>query len=374
MDRLRLVARREITERLRSRAFQISTLIAVLITAAAIVLPTLAANPLQSTVRIGLVDTTEEAVKSSLSSLSLTGFDVRIDYRDYDARDALDEALVEEDVHLGVIGEQQILLKEPLDRDDTSPKIRIAQLLSIVPAVTQNPVPISSVLPEPEHERGSAIAAFFGSILLYTFVLMYGNMILSGVAEEKGSRVIEVLLSAVTPRQLLYGKVFGIGAVALLQGVIVLATVLVAQRATGSDTLQSAVAGQSFQIFGWFMLAYAFYAFTYAAAGATVSRQEEAQSLSFPLTLPILIAYVASSSALGGEDSRLLAVLSFLPPTAPIAMPMRYALGFATTTHVLIAIAVTLAGIAVVARLSGIIYERSILRMGARVKLREVFR
>jgi ABC-2 type transport system permease protein len=105
-----------------------------------------------------------------------------------------------------------------------------------------------------------------------------------------------------------------------------------------------------------------------------VSRQEEASNVMFPLSLPIIIAYAAAASALGGEDSRLLRILSFLPPTAPIAMPMRSALGFASGGQVAISIVLTLLGTALVIRLAGTIYERSILRMGARVRLKDALR
>jgi ABC-2 type transport system permease protein len=365
-----LVAKREIRERVRSRSFQVSTGIAILITVATIVLPSLETNPLRSKVRVGLVGRSESEVKRSLQQLG--DDDTTVEYEAFDSRGQAARALRDDKIHVALIAKKEILLKEPVDPQDISPKVKIARVLSILPAITRAPIVVNSILEEPIRKKGNPGAAFFGTVLIYIFLFMYGSMILSGVAEEKGSRVIEVLLSTVPAKRLLYGKVIGIGTVAILQAALIGVVALVCMQIVGSDPLGSAVGGQIIQVFGWFALAYVFYAWAYAAAGATVSRQEEAQNLSFPVGLPILIAYGAAASAMGGEDSRLLRVLSFLPPTAPIAMPMRAALGFATTTHVAIAAAVTVVGALLMMRLAGTIYERSILRIGARVKLRDV--
>lgn len=366
-----LVAVREIRERTKARSFQISTLIAILITSAAIILPSLSSNPLRSSVKVGLVDRDQKDVQQTLDQLRFTENEAKMIYSDFPDRTTASEALETDVIHLAVIGTEEILLKEPVDPDDHSPKIRAAQVLSVLPAITKRPVQINSVLAAPQRERGDATSAFAGTVLLYVFLFMYGSMILSGVAQEKGSRVIEILLAAVPARRLLTGKVAGIGVVALIQSGLIAVTSLVAYQITGRSPLSGSTGGQILQIFGWFVLAYMFYAGAYAAVGATVSRQEEANNVSFPLSLPIIIAYVAASSALGGEDSRLLRVLSFLPPTAPIAMPMRSALGFASIGEVIASILITILGALIVMRLAGTIYERSILRMGARVRLKD---
>jgi ABC-2 type transport system permease protein len=369
-----LVAEREIRERVRSRSFQISTIIAIAVTAAAIVLPSLASNPLQSKVDVGLVDRDRRDIDAALAQLKFTEREAKITYRTYDDREAAARALRDEDIHLAVVAQREILLKEPVDPDDTSPKVRVARVLSVVPAITRLPVPITSVLPKPERERSDPFTAFFGTVLIYLFLSVNGSMILQGVAQEKGSRVIEILLSVVPARRMLSGKVIGIGVTALIQSGLLAISALVAYQIAGKDPLAGSTGGQVLQIFGWFLLAYLFYGSAFAAVGATVSRQEEAGNVQFPMTLPILIAYIASSAALGGEDSRLLTVLSFLPPTAPVAMPMRSALGFASPGQVAISIVSTLIGTLIVIRLAGTIYERSILRMGARVRLKDALR
>ncbi len=369
-----LVAEREIRERVRARSFRISTVIAMAVTAGAIILPTLSNNPLQSNVKVGLVDRSAKDIEATLAQLTFTGAEAKATYRTYKDRSAAAGALRSDEIHLAVIAKREILLKEPPDPDDTSPKVRVARLLSVVPAITRAPVRITSIFARPERERGDATSAFFGTVLLYAFLAFYGSAILSGVAQEKGSRVIEILLSTVPARRMLSGKVLGIGMVALIQSGLIAASAIVAYQVSGKSPLAGSTGGQVLQILGWFLLAYMFYASAYAAVGATISRQEEAQNIAFPLMLPILTAYIAAVSALGGEDSRLLRVLSFLPPTAPIAMPMRSALGFASTEQVALSIVLTLIGTLIVMRLAGTIYERSILRMGARVRIKDALR
>lgn len=371
MRLLSQVARREVRERLRSRSFQVSTFIAVAITIGAIVLPSLGSGALRPVVRVGTVESDQSRIRGQLDAFAIDlGAD--LEFREFVDENSAGEGLKDEDVHLVVVREAKILLKEPVPEADESAKVRVARLLSAAHAVTRQPLPIDSVLPTPERERGDAAIALFGTVMIYAFVFVYGSTILSGVAEEKGSRVIEVLLSVVPARSLLHGKVIGIGMVALAQGGLVVLTAFASYAAIGRSPLEGARGGEILQVFGWFILAYAFYAWAYAAAGATVSRQEEAQSLQFPLGLPILIAYIAAATSLGGEDSRLLRVLSYLPPTAPVAMPMRSAMGFVSPATVLLVVAGTIGATLLVIRLAGVIYERSILRMGARVRLRKI--
>lgn len=371
---LRLVAIREIRERVRARSFQVATAAAAVITLAAIVLPTIASNPLKSVVRIGLVRTTQRAESRQLNGAQL-GVDTTTRYVTLPDERAADKALRAGRIQVALIGRDAVLLKEPIDPNDVSPKVRIARIFSVLPAIRGAPIPIRSVLSRPAHARRNPTSAIYGAVLIYFFVFMSGAMIITGVAQEKSSRVIEVVLATIPAKRLLAGKVIGIGIVALLQAVTVAVAALVAFVVTGRTPLSGSTGGQVLQTVWWFVLAYAFYACVYAAIGATVSRQEEAQNMTFPITVPLFIGYIAALSTLGGgEESRLLRVLSFLPPTVSIAMPARIAIGTATPQQVAIAIAVTLVAIVLTVRLAGRIYENSILRMGSRVKLRDALR
>jgi ABC-2 type transport system permease protein len=123
----------------------------------------------------------------------------------------------------------------------------------------------------------------------------------------------------------------------------------------------------------WLVLGYGFYCWVYAAAGSMAERQEQVQSLAFPLSLPILLGYVVSLTvASSGSPSTFFDVLCYLPPTAPFAMPVLVGLGRATWWEFAASAALSVVCTVVVAKLAAGIYRRAILRTGRRVGLREV--
>jgi ABC-2 type transport system permease protein len=370
MNRTWLVVRRELRERLRARAFQVSTLISVLVVAGAIILPALNRNPFNEAVKIGVVGRSVASVNAQTAAvkgvikapLKVTAVASEAVAIDQLKRSKLDVA---------VISGREILFRQG---DATTDRVQVASTLSFLPAVTGRPVPMQSIGARRPQAAGR-FTAFLGVILTYTFVAVYGGMVLNGVAEEKASRVAEVLLAAVKPAELLIGKVVGIGLVALVQGLVTAAAAGVAGSAVGTNILKGTGGGEILAMLGWFLLGYTLYSFINAAAGSLVSRQEEASSISFPIQLPLLIGYLSTISALGnGDDSRLLKIFSFIPLTAPVTMPIRIAIGAARTPEIAVSLLFVFAGIVVVARLASRIYERSILRTGKRIKFRQALR
>jgi ABC-2 type transport system permease protein len=125
----------------------------------------------------------------------------------------------------------------------------------------------------------------------------------------------------------------------------------------------------------WFLLGFSLYATLYAAAGSLVSRVEDAQSASGPLMLPIFLGYSTAVGVIGGSDpSLLLRVLAFFPLTAPFDMPVLIALGEVPAWQVAISVALMLGAIVGMAFLGGVVYSRSILRAGKRLRWREALR
>src|SRR6185436_6503775 len=133
---------------------------------------------------------------------------------------------------------------------------------------------------------------FGTTVLVYMMIIMYGNWVASSVVEEKSSRVMEVILNAATPFQLLAGKVLGVGAVALLQYAAVLVAgsiALVAQTSIASAALGTGSAdvspppgltfGMLAMLFVYGVLGFALYAVLFAAAGSLVSRQEDVNTV-----------------------------------------------------------------------------------------------
>jgi ABC-2 type transport system permease protein len=235
-----------------------------------------------------------------------------------------------------------------------------------------------SALEPADSASGQRLAlAFVGTILLFLSLSGYGSLVATGVVEEKQSRVVELLLATITPWQLLAGKVIGLGAVGLLQLVILSAVAGVGAGAAGLLVLPGAAAGMFVasmfvMVVLWYLLGFFLYASLYAAVGSTVSRQEELQSVVAPMIFLLLIPFVLTINLLPNDPRNgLAAVLSFVPFFSQTVMPARYALGVASLWEVLVAAVLAVAAIVVVVRIAGRVYRNSVLRTGARVSLRE---
>jgi ABC-2 type transport system permease protein len=215
--------------------------------------------------------------------------------------------------------------------------------------------------------------SLIGIILIFVMLQQYNTWILMGVMEEKSSRVIEVLLSAVRPIQLLTGKVLGIGLAALTQATLVVAFALVLSKAVGSTLVHGTAPLVIASTFIWLVLGYVFYCWVYAAAGSMVERQDQIQSLVLPLSLPMIFGYLmALTGATSGAPSALLKVLAYLPPTAPFAMPVLVGFKAVTWWEFLGSAIISVICTVGIARLAATIYRRAILRTGGRVRFREV--
>ena len=191
--------------------------------------------------------------------------------------------------------------------------------------------------------------------------------------EEKSSRVVEVLLAAVPPARLLAGKVLGIGLAVFLQAGLVVVVALSLAHAVNSDVLHGTTTLSIAATLAWLVLGYAFYSWVYAAAGAMASRQDQVQSLAFPLGLPVIFGYImAFSTATSGNPTVFFRVLAYLPPTAPFEMPVLVGLGAVSWWQFAASVIISAACTIGVAKGAASIYRRAILQTGRRVRLREV--
>jgi ABC-2 type transport system permease protein len=242
-------------------------------------------------------------------------------------------------------------------------------------ALAPPPLPVRSLEPVDEDAQSKRRIATVAVFLLYGQLIGYCVAVATGVVEEKATRVVEVLLAAVRPVQLLAGKIIGIGLVGLLQLTIIGVAGLVAATAAGVITLPPDAATTIGSVLLWFLLGYGFYSSLFAVAGAIVSRQEEVQNTTTPLNLLLVGSFfVAFSASLGNTGTTLSRVTSFLPPTAPLVMPLRIAGGDAALWEVAASIGIMLAATVAVVMLASRLYEGAILRTGARVKLRDAWR
>jgi ABC-2 type transport system permease protein len=384
-----LVARREIRERLKARSFRIATIISIGVVVAAIVIPS-SQKGHRPTYDVAVINPPTASTADSIKALQRV-LGVRLRLRDVTDATAARAQLRTGRLDVVVIGADQILVKRAAAEGGTDTKgrliaaigttIRVQRFIaqagpaaaSLLQAL-QQPVPVTAVVPRTASLR-ERFTAYFGVFFIFIFMQQYSAWVLIGVVEEKASRVVEVILSAIRPRQLVAGKVLGIGAVAVLQAIAVAIAAVVAATMTGSHIFEGASRLVIAWCLAWFVLGYGMFSWMYAAVGSLVSRQADAQNASFPLSVPMLVAFISINGLLsGGDPSPFVRVLSFLPFTAPLVMPMLVGIGKASALASLGSMAITAVAIFGLARLAGDIYSRAVLHSGQRLHMRQVLR
>jgi len=388
-DGIRLTARRELVERTRrDRAFLISTLVTLAILFAIIFLPRLfgAGDPKEFSV--GLVGGASQPLGQVLTAQG-QAIGVRLKLQQPASAADAEAAVRDGKLDLAVLDGRQLVAKAEVDEQlnvlvqGAARGVRAQQTLEragvgqgdIQAALAPPPLPVRSLEPVDEDAQSKRRIATVAVFLLYGQLIGYCVAVATGVVEEKATRVVEVLLAAVRPVQLLAGKIIGIGLVGLLQLAIIGVAGLAAATAAGVITLPPDAAATIASVLLWFLLGYGFYSSLFAVAGAIVSRQEEVQNTTTPLNLLLVGSFfVAFSTSLGNTDTTLSKVTSFLPPTAPLVMPLRIAAGDAALWQVAVSLVIMLVSIVAVVILASRLYEGAILRTGARVKLRDAWR
>jgi ABC-2 type transport system permease protein len=170
------------------------------------------------------------------------------------------------------------------------------------------------------------------------------------------------------------GKVIGIGLLGIAQLLLIVVTAAVAALAVDLVDIPDVSAGLIGSLLLWFVLGFSFFSVAYAAAGALVSRLEEAQSVATPLTLVGVAGYFAAFAVLENPDGVVAKVTTFLPPVAPFVVPIRQAQDAIALWESLVSIALMLAATYGLIRLAGRVYSGAILNVGARVKIGDAWR
>lgn len=389
---IRLVAFREIRARFQSKAYQLSTVaIAILAVGGVLagqILPDLFED---DPFVVGLTPETADRATSLVAAgeafdreVTVTTYaespeaEAALAAGDLDAVFAAPDVLIfqdEVDTTLEAIVRQSLVAETLADRAEAlGLSLDQAQGLLAPPVVDSQTV----LPPEPEDDDASDVGEGVGAlsaIVLLMAISFYGQWVLVGVIEEKSNRVVEVLLSAVAPWELLVGKVLGILALALCQIVVGGVAFTAALLATaGADALPSvAVAGLALGVL-WLVVGLLLYNFLYAAVGATVNRPEEATSASFPLMVPMMGGYFVGLIFIpDNPDSLVARVLSIFPLTAPLTMPSRIASGGGSPIEVVVAVVLALVTLGGVIWLAARIYSGGILQ-SSKVGLLTAFR
>jgi ABC-2 type transport system permease protein len=205
---------------------------------------------------------------------------------------------------------------------------------------------------------------------LYVSLMVYGQIVAAGVVEEKSNRIVEILLTAVRPWQLMMGKITGIGLVAVLQIAIVAGVALVLGSATKLVSIPTLGVDVVISGIVWFVLGYLMYALMFAGAGSMVSRQEDVASVTMPVIfIPVAGWILALTVAAPDPGSTATTILSLIPFLSPVIMPVRIAAGVVPFWQVLASVILVIATIYILAAVAARIYRNSVLRVGTRVKL-----
>ena len=378
-----IVAQREIRQRGRSRAFAVSTVVLLLVVAAGVTIPAILAHHAKPQ-RVGIVGGPVAAMTEIVREAGrFSGNDVTVIPEPGVAQ--AEAALRSGQLDVVLVNDTEVVVKQVAlaggsGSGDTLPNA-IADVAGLSKLLGQLPpgaaaggvsLPVRGLTP-PSASLSRRLTGLFTVVLVWVLISAYGGQIAMGVGEEKSNRIVEVILASVRPLQLLVGKVTGIGVLALAQAALMVATFLGLGAAVGSDLVHGAAPGIVIIGAVFLVLGYAFYCTAFAAAGSLVSRQSDVGTVILPVQLPLIVAYALSYTVIYANGANAFyRVLGFLPPTAPVAMPVLYAAGDVPGWQAGASAALVAVGTVWMARTAATIYGRSILRTGSRVRLRQV--
>lgn len=226
----------------------------------------------------------------------------------------------------------------------------------------------------PQPSRGpQTIIALVGVILLFVALNFYGAYVLTGVVEEKSTRIVEVLLARTRAADLLAGKVTGIGLLGLAQFGGLAAAAAITLQTTRPPHLPANATTQIAIVLIWFILGYAFFSLLHGTLGALASRTEDAQAATAPLTVFMMLIYLGAFASIASPHSWWVTPASLFPPTAPIFMPLRAALTDVPPWQIAAAAALMIIAILAMIQAGGRVYRGAVLHTGGRLGIRQAW-
>jgi len=348
-----LVAERELSTRLRSKAYLISTGILLLIALGGVIWAGIAGANTSAT---PIVATSQAA--SALEGAS--GYDVT----EVADRDAAEQAVRDGEADAAVVEDAASPTGLTIIAEKEAPQ-------ELLFALSESP---TIELLSPDAGSGPMrylLGIGFGLVFMMS-AISFGTPIATSVVEEKQTRVIEILLSAIPPRVLLAGKVIGNTILAISQILLLVAVGAIGLMVTGQTAILQGLGAPVVWFAVFFLFGFVLLAAMFAAAGAMVSRQEDTGATLTPVMYLTMIPYFLV--IFFGDNPVVMTVLSYVPFSAPVAMPIRLFFDEAGWWEPLLSMAIMLGACALMIRLGAKIYENSLLKMGARVKFREALR
>ena len=234
---------------------------------------------------------------------------------------------------------------------------------------------------EEEKANGNVFAIMLLSIVLFYAIYFCAYQVSSSITTEKTSKIIETLVTSTSPKTIVLGKTIGIGVVGLLQLILLVGTALISAKAFLDPELINSILDISAitPYLGiitviYFILGYLAYALLYALTGSTVSKPEDIQSANGPVAMLAVIGFYLSYFTMMNPTSSLNVFASIFPISSPFCMPFRIMMGLASTTDVLISIAVLIITILIIAKVAIKIYSNAILNYGTKMGIKDIMK
>ncbi len=305
---IRLVAMREIIERGRSRGYILSLLFTLFLLGAGFILPTLIVA--DRATRLAVVEPVPAGLETALEATS-RAYEMKLDLSLLPNRSAAETALTDGSIDAALSvppdlsGPGELIVKEGVGSQVqavTTGAVIAIRAADAAPLLV--PPTMTALQPQTDADMTAIIFANAGIILMFIGIFTYGSWVLTGVVEEKQSRVVEVVLSTVRARDLLMGKVIGIGVLAIAQLAVLVAAGIAAAQLSGRLVLPPTTVGAVVQLLTWFMLGFALYATAMGFLGSLASRVDEASNASLPVTMTATACYIAVAVRRPGRTRR----------------------------------------------------------------------
>lgn len=232
---------------------------------------------------------------------------------------------------------------------------------------------------EEEKASGNIFAIMLLSMVLFYAIYFCAYQVSSSITTEKTSKIMETLVTSTSPTTIVLGKTIGIGIVGLLQMILIVGTALISAKSFLEPGMIDSVLDMSnitpylgIVTILYFILGYLAYALLYALTGSTVSKPEDIQSANTPVAILAVIGFYLSYFTMMNPTSELNVFASMFPISSPFCMPFRVMMGIASTTDVIVSIAILIVTILIIAKVAIKIYSNAILNYGTKMSFKDL--
>ncbi len=378
-----LVFRREFFSRIRSNLFLATMAFALAMIIGGVVFVKITESGFDT---VGVVGPQPAGLVEALPELAEeAGFDA-VEVEVFESRADLEEAVLAGEVRVGVVDGEELVVKT---RDGTLPGFlgllwRDARLGEAIAgtdaggadqslAAAASELPLTELEPDPESGAKRAVGVGLVVVLFLTIQLM-GSMLLLSITEEKGNNIVELLLSSMSSRALLLGKLVANGLLGLIQVFILIGTAIVAVNLADLGDLPAIPTSLLLVALLWFIVGFAFFGVLIAAAASLAPSQEDAQSVMTPVFLVLLAGYMASVYVASNPDTSAARLLSNLPFVSPFVMPSRFLGGDLPMWEHALAFGIAAVSLTVILQFGARIYSRSVIHTDRKLGWLEALR